>query len=78
MPRPPPPYEALTSTGKRASAGTASAAQDGSTGTPAAASRALASTLDPIAAMASGAGPTQVSPAASTARAKPAFSARKP
>ena len=78
MPRPPPPYDALTSSGYRASAGTSAGAQDGSTGTPAAATRALASTLDPIAAMASGGGPTQISPAVSTARAKPAFSARKP
>ena len=38
----------------------------------------LDSTLLPIAAIASGDGPIQVSPAASTARAKPAFSDRNP
>ena len=41
----------------------------GSTGTPAAAMRALAASLEPIASIASGGGPTQVSPAAMTARA---------
>ncbi len=46
----------------------------GSIGTPALASSALASTLEPIAAMASAGGPTQVSPASMTAPANSAFS----
>ena len=50
----------------------------GTSGTPAsrASSRALA--LSPMAAMASADGPTNVSPAAVTAPANPAFSLRKP
>ena len=48
-------------------------------GTPAAAHRASrASVFEPISSIASGGGPIQTSPAASTARAKAAFSARKP
>src|SRR5439155_17826717 len=50
----------------------------GPTGTPAAAIRFRALILSPMASMASGPGPTQTSPAASTARAKPAFSDRNP
>ena len=50
----------------------------GSTGTPAASARARARALSPIASINSGVGPTQVSPASATARAKPSFSARKP
>jgi hypothetical protein len=38
----------------------------------------LASIFEPITSIDSGAGPIHVSPAASTARAKSAFSARKP
>jgi hypothetical protein len=38
----------------------------------------LAESFDPIAAIASGAGPTNVSPAAATAAANAAFSDRKP
>ena len=38
----------------------------------------LASIFEPIASIDSGVGPTQVSPAASTARANSAFSDRKP
>ena len=52
--------------------------QVGSIGTPASASSALASILEPIAAIAFGGGPTQVSPASITAAAKSAFSDRKP
>ena len=47
-------------------------------GTPALFIRSRASVFEPIASIASGGGPIQVSPAASTARAKSAFSARKP
>ncbi len=47
-------------------------------GTPASRIRRRASVFDPIASIASGGGPIQVSPAASTARANRAFSARKP
>ena len=54
------------------------AVPDGSTGTPAAAIRALASILLPIALIASGDGPTQVSPAPITDRANAAFSDRNP
>ena len=47
-------------------------------GTPAAFIRSRASVFEPIASIASGGGPIQVRPAASTARANVAFSARKP
>ena len=40
--------------------------------------RARASVFEPIASIASGEGPTQTRPASITARANPAFSARKP
>ena len=50
----------------------------GSTGTPAAAMIALASTLEPMAAIVPGAGPTKMSPASAQARANAAFSDRKP
>ena len=47
-------------------------------GTPAASIAWRARVFDPISSIADGGGPIQVSPAASTAAAKPAFSARKP
>ena len=75
MPRPPPPAEAFTSRGRSASVGSAGAV---STGTPASAAISLAPTLSPMDAIDSGGGPTQVSPASLTARAKSAFSERKP
>ena len=50
----------------------------GTTGTPAAFILSLEEILLPIASIASGGGPIQTSPAASTARAKPAFSERNP
>ena len=50
----------------------------GTTGTPASRAMRFASSLSPPARSASGGGPTHVSPAASTASAKSAFSARKP
>ena len=50
----------------------------GNVGTPAAAIIALASVFEPMAAIASGDGPTNVSPAAAQSRANPAFSERNP
>jgi hypothetical protein len=74
MPRPPPPADAFTSSGRSASVGLGGRS---STGTPAAhqlLGRDLrAHRLDRL-----GRGPTQVSPASMTARAKSAFSDRKP
>jgi hypothetical protein len=84
MPRPPPPKAALTSSGNPMVAATAARSDPsvtvapGSTGTPAASISALASTLEPIAAMVPGDGPTNTSPAAVQARANPAFSDRNP
>ena len=63
MPRPPPPAAALTSSGKPSSSGSPS----GTTGTPASRAIRFASSLSPPARSASGGGPTQASPAASTA-----------
>ncbi len=50
----------------------------GMTGTPAACINRRAVTFEPIASIASGGGPIQTRLASSTARAKLAFSARKP
>ena len=47
-------------------------------GKPNPAASRRAARLSPMAAMASGDGPMKTSPAAAQARAKPAFSARKP
>ena len=77
MPRPPPPAEAFTSSGRSASVAV-SASWLVSTGTPAASISFLDSILEPICSIDSGVGPTQVRPAAITARAKSAFSERKP
>ncbi len=74
MPRPPPPAEALTSTGKPISASD-STVVSGSTGTPAARISALASIFEPIAAIADAGGPIHVSPASTTAWAKRRVSA---
>lgn len=49
-----------------------------SSGTPASAMSLLARVLEAIASIASGSGPIQMSPASRTARAKAAFSERKP
>ncbi len=79
IPRPPPPADAFTSSGN--SAGTEAGpdrSYEGSTGTPASAISRLAPILTPMAAMASGGGPIHTSPAPITARAKSAFSDRKP
>ena len=65
MPRPPPPADALTSTGKSVTSSVS--VQVGSIGTPASASSAFAASLSPIAAIALAGGPTQVSPASVTA-----------
>ncbi len=50
----------------------------GSVGTPAAAAASFALTLSPSASIASGGGPMNVTPASAQARAKAAFSLRKP
>ena len=75
MPRPPPPADALTISGRSPSVGADGASR---TGTPATAMIRLASTFEPIFSIDSGVGPTQTSPASTTARAKAAFSDRKP
>src|SRR5215471_11629465 len=77
MPRPPPPADALISTGRSDSASSPGSSSR-STGTPAAAISRFDSTLLPIASMAPGGGPIQVNPASQTARANAAFSDRKP
>ena len=77
MPRPPPPADALTSSG-RSSSVTSLGDSSASTGTPAAAISFLAATLEAICSIASGVGPTQVSPAVDHRRAKSALSDRKP
>ncbi len=84
IPRPPPPADALTSTGKpSADAAFARAAAPftstpGSTGTPAFCMSALAASFAPMAVIASGGGPMKTRPDAATRRAKSAFSDRKP
>ena len=70
--RRPPPLSG--SAGSRAPAGS----PDSTTGTPASRATCFERSLSPAVSSASGVGPTQMSPAASTARAKSAFSARKP
>ncbi|CAM5323130.1 hypothetical protein SALBM217S_01640 [Streptomyces griseoloalbus] len=69
MPRPPPPAAAFTSTGRSASVTSVSGS------TPIS---CLARVLDAIASIASGGGPIHTRPASWTARAKSAFSERKP
>src|SRR5829696_1248744 len=63
---------------RAAASASASGLVPGATGTPAASIAARAATLSPIASMASGAGPTQASPAPITRRANSALSARNP
>ncbi len=84
---PPPPAEALTSNGKPTSSAASSSPssspganrpEPGSTGTPAAFASSRARSLSPMSSMHLAVGPTQTRPASSTARAKPAFSARNP
>ncbi len=52
--------------------------EPGTTGTPTACTVSLARILSPIKEIASAGGPMNTSPASAHARAKPAFSARKP
>lgn len=52
--------------------------EPGTTGTPAVETVSLARILSPISEMAAAGGPMKTSPASAQARAKPAFSARKP
>ena len=85
MPRPPPPAAALIITGKpvvstkanAASADSTRPSLPGTVGTPALAAASRAATLSPIRRIAWAVGPTKISPAASTASANSAFSARK-
>ena len=86
MPLPPPPAAAFSMTGKPifTAAETTSSSlsivpcEPGTTGTPAAIMRLRASTLSPIASIASGDGPMNTRPASAQARAKCARSERKP
>ncbi len=81
MPLPPPPALGLSSTGapsSRAASASSGSAAPGTTGTPAAFTVSLARILSPIREIASADGPMKTSPASAQARAKPAFSARKP
>src|SRR5690606_26480873 len=85
IPFPPPPAAAFTSTGsptsataRWASSASSSPSTAGSTGTSAAAATRRASSLRPMRSTTAGGGPTHPRPAAVTARAKSAFSARNP
>ena len=86
MPLPPPPAEGLTRRGNTSpfrldmssSSDMPGFPLPGTTGTPASATVAFAAILSPIASIAAGGGPTNTRPAAAQARAKAAFSARKP
>jgi hypothetical protein len=80
MPFPPPPAEGLTMTGNHVSFGLRglSGLISGTTGTPAALTRAFAAILSPIASIASAGGPMKTRPAPAAARANAAFSARNP
>ena len=86
MPRPPPPAAALRMTGKPKLMAFSSAScpsrrgseQPGMTGTPHSMAICLAESLSPILPSTSLGGPMNVMPAASQARAKSAFSDRKP
>ncbi len=86
MPFPPPPAEGFSSTGMPISCAASASwpsvsslpVEPGTTGTPAAETVSLARILSPISEMAAAGGPMKTSPASAHARAKPAFSARKP
>jgi hypothetical protein len=86
IPRPPPPNAALIATGQPldspkaiTSAGSAIGSfRPGTLATPARAAASRALILSPIVSMALGGGPMKVAPAAATARANAAFSARNP
>ncbi len=83
---PPPPAAALSMTGKpissairRASSGSATGSTvPGTTGAPASRTARRALVFEPINSMASGGGPTSVSPASRTMRANAADSERNP
>ena len=74
IPRPPPPAAALISSGSPS----VSASPVSTTGTPASCAIRFAASLSPPDRRASGGGPTQTSPAASTASASSALSDRNP
>ena len=86
MPRPPPPKAALMAIGRpcssanaRASAASATGPSvPGTSGAPARTAISRAVTLLPSASITSAVGPIHVRPAATTARAKSAFSERNP
>ena len=85
IPLPPPPAAALISRGKPIASASARKASrspvgitEGATGTPFARANSIAEILSPIRRMVSGRGPMKTSPASPTARAKSAFSERKP
>ena len=86
MPRPPPPWAALTATGQPWAAPKAStwsgpvigSAVPGTPGTPAPSAARREEILSPMISMASGPGPTKTAPLSATERAKPAFSLRNP
>ena len=85
-PRPPPPNAALIATGSPTSSTNASTSSasltglsvPGASGAPTFSATWRALTLSPSRSMASGDGPIQIMPASITARAKSAFSAKKP
>jgi hypothetical protein len=86
MPLPPPPPEALISSGKpiasakwtASSASVTGPSEPGTTGMPAACKALRPAILSPINAICSGAGPMKVKPCSSTMVANSAFSARNP
>ena len=86
MPRPPPPYAALMATGQpycspnatTSSAGPTGSSVPGTGATPAATAVRRAAIFSPIASMASGGGPMNVTPFSVMARAKSAFSEKNP
>ena len=86
MPRPPPPADAFTSSGRpicaastpSACSGTSRRSAPGTTATPAAVINSRAASFEPIASIADGGGPTHTTPAARHARANAAFSERNP
>ena len=83
---PPPPAAAFSMTGKpmrsasRASAASSASGSSvpGTTGTPAATASRRAAVFSPISSIVCERGPMKTTPACSQARAKAAFSARKP
>ena len=85
MPRPPPPATALTKMGKpissacsRSHSTSALGSEEARVGMPARLAARRASTLLPVSSRTSAGGPTKVIPFSAAARARPAFSDRKP